>query len=176
MNQEFLPAIYLGTLLILLGALAIFVFKQILKTRRVEKTFSTLKEKLIKESGTPKEYYELGSLYLDKKLYSQSINLFKKALKAETELEPENAALIYNALGYAYFAQDQYDLAIRQYKEALKLIPDYVTALNNLANIYEKKKLTAQALEMYEEALKVEPENTTAKSRAESLRKRFVAS
>jgi tetratricopeptide (TPR) repeat protein len=74
-------------------------------------------------------------------------------------------------LGYVYFAQEQYDLAIRQYKEALKLKPDYVVALNNLGHAYEKKKLTAQALEMYEAALKFAPNNATAKRRAESLRR-----
>ena len=44
-------------------------------------------------------------------------------------------------MGYAYFAQEQYDLAIRNYKEATKLYPEYVTALNNLANVYEKKQM-----------------------------------
>jgi tetratricopeptide (TPR) repeat protein len=116
----------------------------------------------------------LGSIYLDKKLFVQSISLFQKALKAETEVEPENQALIHNALGYAYFAQEQYDIAIREYKEALKLYPDYAIALNNLGNVYEKKQLTAQALEVYERVLAIEPDNSTAKRRAQSLRKRFV--
>ena len=84
--------------------------------------------------------------------------------------------MIYNGLGYAHFAQEQYDLAIRNYKEALKLQPNYVTAINNLGHAYEKKKLTAQALQCYEDALKLEPNNSTAKRRAESLRKRFVTS
>ena len=39
-----------------------------------------------------------------------------------------------------------------------------------------KKQMTAKALETYELALKAEPDNKTAKKRAESLRKRFVAS
>ncbi|MEO0971307.1 MAG: tetratricopeptide repeat protein, partial [Cyanobacteria bacterium J06639_18] len=82
--------------------------------------------------------------------------------------------LIYNALGYVYFAQEQYDLSIRHYKEAVKLKTDYVTAYNNLGHAYEKKKLNAPALEAYEEALKLDPKNSTAKRRCESLR-RLVA-
>ena len=74
-------------------------------------------------------------------------------------------------MGYVYFAQEQYDLAIRQYKEAIKLKPDYVSALNNLGHAYEKKKLNAQALEMYEATLKLAPNNPVAKRRAESLRR-----
>ncbi|MGF1488122.1 MAG: tetratricopeptide repeat protein [Prochloraceae cyanobacterium] len=172
--NETLPIVYISILLIIISGAAIFILQQIFKTRKVESSFSKLQKKLKEEKGTPQEYYELGSLYLKKKLFVQSISLFQKALKAEREIEPENQALIYNALGFAYNAQEQYDLAIRQYKEALKLYPEYVIALNNLGNAYEKKQLTAQALEVYEEALKYEPKNPTAKKRAESLRKRVV--
>jgi len=172
--NETLPIVYISILLIIISGAAIFILQQIFKTRKVEGSFSKLQKKLKEEKGTPQEYYELGSLYLKKKLFVQSISLFQKALKADREIEPENQALIYNALGFAYNAQEQYDLAIRQYKEALKLYPEYVVALNNLGNAYEKKQLTAQALEVYEAALKYEPKNPTAKKRAESLRKRVV--
>lgn len=176
MDSVSLPVFYLSILVLLLGGLGVLLLRQILKTRRVETTFGKLQKKLQAENGTAKEYYELGSLYLDKKLYVQATQLLNKALKKEDELEPENQALVYNALGYSYFAQEQYDLAIRQYKEAIKQIPDYLTALNNLANIYEKKQLAAKALETYELALKADPGNKIAKKRAEALRKRFVSS
>ncbi|MBD0387416.1 MAG: tetratricopeptide repeat protein, partial [Nostoc sp. C3-bin3] len=129
------------------------------------------RKKLEKEKGTAQEYYELASIYSDKKIYSQAIQLFQKAIKAAQEEGEENIAPIYNGLGYIYFIQEQYDLAIRQYKEALKAKPDYVTGLNNLGHAYEKKKLTTQALQSYEEALKLAPNNPIAKRRAESLRR-----
>ncbi|MFW6357870.1 MAG: tetratricopeptide repeat protein [Chroococcales cyanobacterium] len=175
MNDN-LPLLYLSFLLVLLASASVFILRQVFKTRGSEKKLSQLQKKLQKEKGTAFDYYELGSIYLDKKLFAQAIKVFDRALKAEKEVAPENQALIYNALGYAYFAKEQYDLAIRQYKEALKLYPEYVIALNNLANVYERKQLTAQALETYEEALKYEPENSVAKRRAESLRKRLVTS
>ena len=175
MNEK-LPAVYLSILLGLLFIAAIVIIREIIKNRRSENLFSRLQKKLKQEKGTALEYYELGSLYLDKKLFVQSVNLFQKSLKAEKNIEPENQALIHNAMGYAYFAQEQYDIAIRQYKEALKLYPEYIIALNNLGNVYEKKQITVKALETYEQALKYEPNNTTAKRRAESLRKRLVTS
>ena len=175
MNEK-LPAVYLAVLLGLLLIAAIVILKEIIKTRRSENVFSRLQKKLKQEKGTALEYYELGSLYLDKKLFVQSITLFQKALKAEKDIEAENQALVHNAMGYAYFAQEQYDIAIRQYKEALKLYPEYVIALNNLGNVYEKKQMTVKALETYEQALKYDPNNNTAKRRAESLRKRFATS
>lgn len=172
------PVLYLVLLLGLLSLAGWAVFRQVLKTRRVETTLNRLQNKLSKEKGTAQEYYELGSIYLDKKIFSQAVNLFQKALKADDFAEATGAeqALVYNALGFAYFAQEQYDLAIRHYKEATKSDPQYVTALNNLGHAYERKQLTAQAVEIYDQALAVDPNNTTAKRRSETLRKRMVPS
>lgn len=171
-----LPIVYISVLLAILASASWFLVQQIIKTRRVESKFSKLQNKLKQEKGTAADYYELGSIYLDKRMFVQSLGLFQKAMKAGTDLEPENLALIYNGLGFAYFSQEQYDLAIRQYKEALKLNPEYVVALNNLAFAYEKKQLTNQALQTYEEVLKYDENNSIAKSRVESLRKRFIPS
>ncbi len=172
--NDILPAIYLSILLTLLGIAAWAIFRQIFKTRRVETALSRLQGKLSKEKGTVQEYYELGSIYLSKKLFTQSISQFQKALKAEDIEQEENIAPVYNGLGYAYFGQEQYDLAIRNYKEALSIDPDYVTALNNLGHAYERKKLTSQALEAYEQALAHAPDNEVSKRRVESLRKRLT--
>jgi tetratricopeptide (TPR) repeat protein len=166
-----LAVIYLSILVALLLFTLLSIFRQVFKTRKLESSFSRLQNKLKNDKGTTQEYYELASIYLEKKLFSQALPLFQKALKAAEEEKEENTAPIYNGLGYAYFAQEQYDLAIRQYKEALKSKPDYVTALNNIGHAYERKKLTTQALQSYEEALKYDPKNGTAKRRAESLRR-----
>jgi tetratricopeptide (TPR) repeat protein len=176
MDESLLPVIYLSVLLVLLAAAGVFLFRQVLITRRVESTLTRLQNKLTKEKGTAQEYYELGGIFLDKKLYSQAIAQFQKALKSKDLKDPENIAPLYNALGYAYAAQEQYDLAIRQYKEALELKPDYVTTWNNLGFAYEKKQLIVQAVEAYEETLKHDPKNATAKRRSESLKKRLVLS
>jgi tetratricopeptide (TPR) repeat protein len=166
-----LAIVYLSVFVGLLLFAGVTVFRQIFKTRKLESSLSRLKSKLTKEKGTAQEYYELASIYSEKKVFTQAIPLFQKAIKAAEEEGEEDIAPVYNGLGYVYFSQEQYDLAIRQYKEALKLKPDYVTALNNLGHAYEKKKLMAQALEMYEAALKFAPNNAIAKRRAESLRR-----
>jgi tetratricopeptide (TPR) repeat protein len=171
-----LAVFYLAILLVLLGGTGFIIFRQVFKTRRLEGSLARLQKKLTKEKGTAQEHYELGSIYLNKKLYSQAIANFQKALKTAQEEGQENIDVIYNGLGFTYFAQEQYDLAIRNYKEALKLDPNYITALNNLGHAYERKNLTAQALETYEQVLQSEPQNSTAKRRAESLRKRVVTS
>ena len=171
-----LPVLYLLILLILLSVSGIFVIRQITKTRKTESQLSKLTNKLKNEQGTIDEYYQLGSIFLEKKMYSQAIELLQKGVKLKDSENSESSAKVYNALGFSYFAKDQYDIAIRQYKEALKIDPNYVTVYNNLGHAYEKKKLTAQALEAYESALKCDPKNDTAKRRAESMRKRLIPS
>ena len=176
MEKTNLLLTYLALLLLLLGVAAFFILRQVLKTRRIEGTLSRLQSKLSKEKGTAQEYYELGSLLLDKKLYTQAALYLQQALKSLSNEETDNGAIIYNALGYAYFAQEQYDLAIRNYREALKINPEYVTALNNLGHSYERKQLMNQALETYESALEIAPKDSTAKRRFDSLKKRLVTS
>ncbi|MEN9207461.1 MAG: tetratricopeptide repeat protein [Gloeomargarita sp. GMQP_bins_120] len=165
---------YLVGLLTLLGVSAVLVTRQVLRTRATEQRLTELQRQVTAGEATAADYYELGSIYLRKKLYVQSVNYLQKALKGWDENDPVGLAKVYNALGFAYFSQEQYDLAIRQYREALKLQPDYVTALNNLGHAYEKKNLTAQALEVYEQVLQIAPDNPTAKQRAASLRKRLA--
>jgi tetratricopeptide (TPR) repeat protein len=173
---NYLPVVYVSVLLVLLGGSGWFILRQIFRTRKVESSLSRLQKKLNEQKGTAQEYFELGSIFLSKNLAAQAIAQFQKSLKAAESEPEENPALIYNAMGYAYFVQQQYDIAIRQYKEALKLDPTYVTALNNLGHAYERKNLSAPALEAYEQALEIDSKNATAKRRAESLRKRLVTS
>ncbi|MCY7333863.1 MAG: tetratricopeptide repeat protein [Pseudanabaena sp. CAN_BIN31] len=161
---------YLGVLVVLLAGVTWLVVRQILKARSLESVISDLQPKLQKEKGTPEDYYQLGSVYLRKKLYAQAIALFNKALKEGGDNNPE----VYNALGFSYFSQEQYDLAIKNYKEAIALQDGYVTAINNLGHAYEKKKLLPQAIEMYEQVVKLDEKNENAKRRLTSLRKQIV--
>jgi tetratricopeptide (TPR) repeat protein len=174
-SDKNLLVVYLSAFLLILSAAAFLVLKQILKTQKIENTLKKLEKKLKNERGTVPEYYELGSIYLEKKMFIQSIAMLKQAIKVEDGETPEMAP-VHNALGYAYFGQEQYDLAIRQYKEAIKLEPAYVMAMNNLGHAYEQKKMAPQALDIYEQAVKLEPNNETAKRRSESLRRRLVVS
>jgi tetratricopeptide (TPR) repeat protein len=169
-----LPLIYLSMLVVLLALSGGLIIRQVLKTRTTELKLSKLQKRLTTSKGEPQDYYELGSILLGKKLYGQAIAALQQALKSKQLAEGEPKAMVLNALGYAYAAKEQYDIAIRHYKDALKEKPDYATAHNNLGFAYERKQLTLQALQAYEQALEIEPTNSTAKKRAESMRKRIM--
>jgi tetratricopeptide (TPR) repeat protein len=171
--KENSPIVYIAVLVVILLAAGVSVFKEVLKTRKLENAFSRLQKRVKEGNATAAEYYELGSVYLDKKLFAQAVPHLQKAIKLR-ELEGADLAAVYNALGYSYFAQEQYDLAVRHYKDALKNYPDYVVALNNLGHVYEKKSLTTKAIEAYDKALELDPNNETSKRRSESLKKRVA--
>lgn len=174
MNEN-LAVTYISTLVVLLAGATFFVLRQVLRTRGTESTLSRLQRMISQGQATAQTFYELASIYLDKKMFAQAVVTLQRALKAQDDdLDPEQLALIHNALGYGYVGQEQYDLGIRQYKEALKLNDQYVTAWNNLGFAYERKQLEQPALEAYENALKINPKNDTASRRAKSLRKRLV--
>jgi len=168
MNEGF-RVFYLLGLAVLLGWLAWQVFKQVRRNVGVEGVINNLQPKVKKGEATPQELYELGCAYLEKRLYAEAVDCFKRAVAADSEFAPA-----YNNLGFCYFQQKQYDLAIKQYKEALRIKPDYSSALNNLGHAYEQKNQTAQALDAYEKALATNPQNATAERRARALRKRVA--
>jgi tetratricopeptide (TPR) repeat protein len=175
-----LPLIYLTAFITLLAGSAVIVGQQVIKSRVLENDLGKLEKRVLADDCTAQEYYALASIYLDKKLFVQAVKLLQKALKnkstaAEGEsIDINEFAPVHNALGYAYECQEQFDLAIRNYKEAIKQDPAYVTAMNNLGHAYEQKKLMSQALESYEQALALEPTNETASRRITSLRRRLV--
>ncbi|MGK7910487.1 MAG: tetratricopeptide repeat protein [Synechococcus sp.] len=171
-TTSFLPTVYLVALAGLLAVVGWLVFREVQRNRRQEGVIGRLQPKLTKESGTAEEHYELGSVYLEKKLYDLAIAQFKKSLNVAGEDIP----VVLNALGYAYFIQEQYDLAIRNYKSAVQALDDYPTAWNNLGHAYEKKNLVAPALEAYEKALALNPKNDVSQQRVQSLRKRLSPS
>ena len=80
-----LVVIYLSIFVGLLGFAGVSVFRQVFKTRKLESSLNKLKNKLTKEKGTAQEYYELASIYSEKKVFSQAIPLFQKSLKAAEE-------------------------------------------------------------------------------------------
>ncbi|MEL6787049.1 MAG: hypothetical protein AAFO76_06470 [Cyanobacteria bacterium J06607_15] len=80
MNEN-LPIAYISALLAILVFAAVYILREVLRTRKQESTFSRLQEKLKQQKGTAEEYYELGSLYLDKKLFVQSISLLELLLQ-----------------------------------------------------------------------------------------------
>jgi tetratricopeptide (TPR) repeat protein len=76
--------------------------------------------------------------------------------------EPGRVSRAHNNLGNAYLSQGLTDMAIEQYRTALKLKPDNVGAHYNLGNAYLAKGLADMAIEQYQTVLRLEPDYAEA--------------
>jgi len=111
---------------------------------------------------------------LRKRLYGQAVDNLKLALrKAQSEKAPDEArALIENAYGFALAAESKFSEAIRHYRSALQIKPDYPVALNNLAYALGKLGEPQEARDTYAKVLDLEPANGTARKGIKTMERR----
>jgi len=171
--QDLLPQTYLIGLILLLATVAVLVGRQVLRVQRDERTLARLGGTKA-APGDAAGLYELASVQLRKRLYSQASETLKQALRqAQAEKAPDEArALIENALGFALAAQNRFAPAIRHYRSALQAKTDYPVALNNLAFALAKQGEAEEARSTYESVLILEPGNGTARKGLRSLERR----
>ena len=164
-----LPQTYLIGLCLLLLIIAILVGKQLYKVRRDELKLITLEKEESNTKEDSAKMYELASVQLKKRLYPQATSTLKQALK-KIDGEPEEAkALIENALGFAFAAQNDFKSAAIHYKKALLAKSEYPVALNNLGFAYQRLLKEDEAYKNYKEVLKLDPNNKTAISQIKKL-------
>ncbi|XP_046370220.2 protein O-mannosyl-transferase TMTC4-like [Haliotis rufescens] len=91
------------------------------------------------------------------KEYREELTLFTSGLK----VCPMNAKVHYN-LARLHTDINNTDIAIHEFREALKLKPQHVGAMNNLATILRKKGALVEAEELLERAVSVRPDHVEA--------------
>jgi tetratricopeptide (TPR) repeat protein len=171
--DNILPLIYLLVLLTSLSLVTIIIGKEVIKKRQIELQLAELQNKIRTKECTYEDYYDLGKIYLSKKLFDQAIIQFRYALKLWDLEDTEGLANLYNTVGFTYAETEQYEIAIFYYQEAIKYIKNYIAALNNLGFAYEKKQLINEALRIYEEVINYDSENEVATNRILVLNRRL---
>lgn len=162
---------YLSILLVILSGAAYLVVRQVLVRRELDETAKVLGERVRTGEAVSEDYFNLGVVLARKRLFTQALKNYSKAVKLWDGEESE-LAQVYNAMGYCYLNMDKIAEATEQYQEAVRLQPGYVTGWNNLGDILERQGKYRDALKAYEEVLEMEPTEETAKTRAEQLKLR----
>ena len=163
---------YLIILFVVLVIISIFVFWQFLKTRSEELNLVKFEQKGLDSLTHATELYEFGSIQIKKRLYTEATKTFLKAVD-NYESEPDEAkAIIENALGFSYAAQNQFKKAIKRYNTAIKYLPKYTVALNNLASAQQRLLEYDLAYATYQKVLVIDPKNKTAIKKSKELEKR----
>ena len=75
-----------------------------------------------------------------------------------------NSVVLYNIAGACNAGLMQFDAAIRSYKMALKINPDYADAYSNMGNALKDKGDLEAAIQSYKQALKIKPDYAQAYS------------
>jgi len=99
-----------------------------------------------------KELSELLSLFKKQK-YSIAE---KKCLNLIKKIKPNYE--IFNIYAVILFELNKYDEAIKYWKKATELNPQYHFGYNNLGNVFLKKKNFKEALDYYDKAIKIKPD------------------
>lgn len=92
-------------------------------------------------------YQEIGSIYEQKKVLSESLNY------------DANNPVVHYQLGLIYQSQSDLENAVSHLKKAIDLNPTYVEAMHKLALIYEHIGNNQNAIILYSDILKLEPYN-----------------
>ena len=129
--DNIVPLLYLSILSISLLVVSFFIVRQIIARKEIEDTLSVLQNKIRSNEADAQDYYELGSIYLSKKLFDQAILQFRYALQIWKNEDLEGISNLYNTIGFTYAETEQYELAIYYYKEALKNDSNYIPMSKN---------------------------------------------
>ena len=164
-----LPQTYLLGLIGLLAIVAVVAGRQFLRVRRDEQSLLKMEQDKVAASKDAGALYELASVQLRKRLYSQAIVTLRQAVKRLNDEPDEARALIENALGYALAAEKDFTTAVRHYKAALRAKEDYPVAINNLAYAQERLLDNEEACALYRQTLVLDPKNKTARKRLNRL-------
>ncbi len=163
---------YLIILFIVLLIISIFVFRQFLRTRKEELNLVKFEQKGLNSLTKASELYEFGSIQVKKRLYKDASETFLKAVESYDNEPDEAKAIIENALGFSYAAQNDFKKAIKHYNSAIKSFPRYTVALNNLASAQQRLLEYDLAYATYKKVLVIDPNNKTAIKKSKELEKR----
>lgn len=123
--------------------------------KNIRKEIDSIKSDLEQSPDNSGLLNELGVGYHLLGEYNQAVRTYKKALSHN----PDNVHAVHYNLANSYFELQQIELAVNHYMDALELKPDYVPAINNLADIYELADEKDKAREMFEYITKISPDD-----------------
>lgn len=112
-----------------------------------------------KSPGNFRGYYGLGKTYAEINRYDLAIQHYKAILqhKAVYRSELKFFSDIHNSLGIAYIKIGSIKEGIEEFKNAIKIDPNYVRAYYNLGITYMNKGFIDEGIEELKTAIKIDP-------------------
>ena len=106
---------------------------------------------------TWQESYELGKKAFDEKNYNEARDYLEEVLK-----EKDSFADVYNMLGFIYYSAGKHQNAIKYFKKALEINPNYTEVSLNLSVAYNEMGEFDKARDIYAKAKDAGAGSTTS--------------
>lgn len=87
--------------------------------------------------------------------------LFEHAISVNDNKAP-SFVIVYNNLGHALASERQYEGAVAQYRQAIKINPHYAAVHNNLGAALNELKRYDEAIKSFQQAINIEPDYAEA--------------
>ena len=113
------------------------------------------------DPSSAEAYYGLGSVYLQQQKSEEARKSFERAVQLRPNY-PGTLPKAWNNLGILAARAGHTDEAVNNFKQALKLDPDYCIALNNLGNAFRQGKSWDEAKSAFQRALELNPTDPEA--------------
>lgn len=138
------------------------------KTDRFEASIQAMEQVLKIDPNHAEALNFIGYSYADRGIHlREAERMIRKALK----ISPGSGFII-DSLGWLYFRQNKFDLAIKYLREAATLLPEDGTIAEHLGDAYARTGRWKEALEAYDRALKLTTGNEALKKKVQELQKK----
>ncbi len=113
------------------------------------------------DSSSAEALYGIGSVYLKQDKRAEARDNFLRATQAQAGY-PDTLPNAWNNLGLIATQAGQMEEAVDYFKQALRLSPDHLIALDNLGNAYRQQKRWEEARKAFDRALSTHPHDPEA--------------
>lgn len=125
------------------------------RAKNYQASVSALEKSISFAPKTPSPYYTLGLGYRHLKRYDDAIRSLEKAVVVGLEIGLEIREVNYE-LGNLYTIKQRPDVALRHYKEAVRVEPDYPNAYNALGDTYNDLRMYPEAIDAFNRSIKLD--------------------
>jgi len=103
-----------------------------------------------------------GKVSKTTKTMEREIQKDKDTLISDDQQQNKDKAMEWFSKGYKASMANNYDEAIRCFKKAIAIIPNFSSAYQNLGSIYIKREKFDEAMVMLKKAIEIDPQNAGA--------------